>query len=329
VKYRLRRSGFTLVELLVVIAIIGILIALLLPAVQMAREAARRSRCSNNLKQIGLALHNYHDTYKCCPPAWINSTGNGNNASQWGWTALLFPFMEQEALKDTLDVGNLHLSLAVEDNALLAIMQEPIGALRCPSCSGPDLQDVRDLEDTGGNPDFWTATGNYVAAYRSWSGRTGRPPDSNESDEVGMFEEHRACRFAKITDGTSNTIAVGERRWEYHDEVNGDTDVAAAALIFGIRRPNHDVRGRPDQTFHGRAKLNYTGGDQGRGRQGASSMHSGVAMFCMADGSVRSINETIEYGPDTDGDQWSDNRATNTTWERLIARADGDPVGDF
>ena len=99
---RRRSGGFTLVELLVVIAIIGILIALLLPAVQAAREAARRSQCSNNLKQLGIAIQNYHDTYKTFPPAYINDSHGGVNPGpifradpQWGWSAMVLPFRER------------------------------------------------------------------------------------------------------------------------------------------------------------------------------------------------------------------------------------------
>src|SRR5688572_27645245 len=106
-KLRLSR-GFTLVELLVVIAIIGILVALLLPAVQAAREAARRMQCGNNLKQIGISIHNYHDTYKSFPSGWIcPSVATGAMAvdqESWGWSSLILPFMEQQALHDQLGV---------------------------------------------------------------------------------------------------------------------------------------------------------------------------------------------------------------------------------
>ena len=106
----MRRRGFTLVELLVVIAIIGILVALLLPAVQSAREAARRAQCSNNLKQMGLAMHNHHDTYKELPGAfWYKGADVGWSwKSAWSWNAQIMPFMEQSALYDQLDAANTH-----------------------------------------------------------------------------------------------------------------------------------------------------------------------------------------------------------------------------
>ena len=116
IQSRRRRRGFTLVELLVVIAIIGILIALLLPAVQAAREAARRSQCTNNLKQVALAVHNYADAFKCFPSGFISSlpalptSASAVEPSVWTWGALLLPFVEQKALQDALQVGKLTLA---------------------------------------------------------------------------------------------------------------------------------------------------------------------------------------------------------------------------
>ncbi len=121
---RLCRAGFTLIELLVVIAIIGVLVGLLLPAVQQAREAARRSACMNNLKQIGIALHNYHDANKAFPRAYKQDTSLAafDNMGYWSWTALIAPFMELQTTYDTLQVGSLDPSpsLAANQAAFLA-----------------------------------------------------------------------------------------------------------------------------------------------------------------------------------------------------------------
>jgi prepilin-type N-terminal cleavage/methylation domain-containing protein/prepilin-type processing-associated H-X9-DG protein len=332
-----QRSGFTLVELLVVIAIIGILIALLLPAVQMAREAARRSQCSNNLKQVGLAWHNYNDSFTCFPPAWIRSTvgrqfagnpSNGNDYSQWGWGALILPYMEQEPLHHSINVGDTPLPIALTIPNSLSMMRLPVGTYLCPSDVAPSIQmGFRDLWDEGGQS-VYTCVTNYVASHGSWSARYSVSLNANQSDEVGAAREDSGCQIASIRDGTSNTIAVGERRWEYKD-VTGSTQFTRAAVLFGIRQRNHLV-GRAHVIGHGRAKLNYTFNQTiGRARQGFSSPHPGGAMFVFCDGSTHFISETIEYGPDTDGDQWADNRATNTTYERLIAIKDGQPVGPY
>jgi prepilin-type N-terminal cleavage/methylation domain-containing protein/prepilin-type processing-associated H-X9-DG protein len=336
-KSRSKLSGFTLVELLVVIAIIGILIALLLPAVQMAREAARRSQCSNNLKQVGVALHNYNDSFHCFPPAWVRSTvGNqyagdpatGDDFSQWGWGALILPYMEQEPFHQSIDVGPTPLPFALTIPASLSMMRLPIDTYRCPSDVGPPVQEgFRDLLDTGGQS-VYTAVTNYAASHGSWSALYSVAPSANEADEVGAFPEDRGCKIASIRDGTSNTIAVGERRWEYRDSLNGDTDYARAAILVGLLRRNNNAD-RGDVIGHGRVKLNYNYDTQLRAAQGFSSNHPGGAMFVFCDGSTHFISETIDQGPDADGDQWADDRATNTTYERLIAKNDGQPVGQY
>jgi prepilin-type N-terminal cleavage/methylation domain-containing protein/prepilin-type processing-associated H-X9-DG protein len=339
-KCRSRRSGFTLVELLVVIAIIGILIALLLPAVQAAREAARRSQCSNNLKQIGLALHNYHDTFHSFPPGWVTvwDLAAGPPALQpdyslWGWGGLILPFMEQQALHDTLRVGDVHLAQVAEaaaagDPVLLSALQQPLSSYRCPTDAAPDTNPGRTLLDTTGAAVVDAATSNYVGAQRSWAGRVNLPLNNNEREEAGVFIEDDGCSFAEMRDGSSNIIAVGERRWEYKDQVNGDTDIARAAIVFGARGWNDNLF-RADQIAIGRTRLNYDLGNQGRARRGFSSHHPGGAMFVFCDGSTHFISETIDFGPDTNGNQWADDRTVDTTYERLIARNDGDPIGNY
>jgi prepilin-type N-terminal cleavage/methylation domain-containing protein len=116
----LRRCGFTLVELLVVIAIIGILVALLLPAVQAAREAARRATCLNHLKQIGIGLHNFHDAHSSLPPGWISRAGN---EAEWGWAAFILPFVEQEPLYSQLKVSDRRLWDVIKDPTDRVLLQ--------------------------------------------------------------------------------------------------------------------------------------------------------------------------------------------------------------
>ncbi len=194
------RRGFTLVELLVVIAIIGILIALLLPAVQAAREAARRSQCSNNLKQLGLALHNYHDTYKTFPaatgPPVCNGTACNHGWEGWGGIAPMIAFMEQRALADQItwdqywnrnDPANGVTNRVVADSI--------IGGLQCPS-------------DPGFNFDYGNAG---PTSYNLSHGPTSVWDVSN-SQVVGMFDRLYWCRLADIRDGTSNTIAMAEAK---------------------------------------------------------------------------------------------------------------------
>lgn len=183
-----RRSGFTLVELLVVIAIIGILVALLLPAVQAAREAARRTQCLNNLKQIGLALHNYHDTYKVFP------FGQGGTANRYSALSLMLPFMEQAPLHSQIDF-NYAPTAPVNDAARLT----ELSTFRCPS-------DLRNPQ-----PQMGGAT-NYMAnkgAGIVWQTATG--PNAGLPDPNGVLFFGSSTRMADILDGTSNTAAFSER----------------------------------------------------------------------------------------------------------------------
>ncbi len=198
---RFRRPAFTLVELLVVIAIIGILVALLLPAIQAAREAARRSQCGNNLKQIGVALQNYHDTFKILPP------GGLSGGNRLGWTVLVLPFLEGTTLHDQVNflanTGNGY------DAAASVIQTERVGSYLCPSA-------VRAKHYENGSTTIFTThyygimgpkgvnpvTGNNYA----WTSTTTQGGWATQ----GVLLRGNAVGFADVLDGTSNTFLVGE-----------------------------------------------------------------------------------------------------------------------
>ena len=322
-----QRRAFTLVELLVVIAIIGILVALLLPAVQAAREAARRMQCGNNLKQLGLALHNYHDTHRSLPSGWIISRGggapaNGADYAQWGWQSFILPFIEQSALHSSVNVGTVHLQQAVAVPASLTLLQTHIGNFRCPSDVGPKTNTQRQFPQGGNIP---IATSNYTGNHSS----VALTPTNLE--RFGLFQENVGIKLGEIIDGTSNTVAVGERRWRYK-ATSGMVCTARAGVVFGVRSPNVNTEVCDTVSF-GRPKLNYTYSDDAacgtaaQARHGYSSMHPGGALFAFGDGSVQFISETIDA--DMGPDQQTINNAPNSTWERLLAKADGDPVGQF
>ena len=168
------RRAFTLIELLVVIAIIAILVALLLPAVQQAREAARRTQCKNNLKQIGLAIHNYHDVFNTFPPGYISPIANGNTSSEVGvysWGSCILPQLEQTNVQQALSVGMVPLQVNAANAANLKILQTPQPAFRCPTDVGPQLNNYvspapaanwYNMNITNGSAQVPIATSNYV-----------------------------------------------------------------------------------------------------------------------------------------------------------------------
>ncbi len=204
-----RRSGFTLVELLVVIAIIAVLIALLLPAVQQAREAARRTQCRSNLKQIGLALHNYHDTSNMQPPGWIGVTGGQpdvNGINGWGWAAKLLPQLDQAPL-----YGSLNFLVKVGDPANAAGRVKPLADYRCASDVGPDRWTINAAGTT--TPLADVAAASYAAVFRkdevdNCDGLAVGFPCSSD----GAFFLNSRVGFRDVTDGLSNTLMVGEHQ---------------------------------------------------------------------------------------------------------------------
>jgi prepilin-type N-terminal cleavage/methylation domain-containing protein/prepilin-type processing-associated H-X9-DG protein len=305
------RSGFTLIELLVVIAIIGVLIGLLLPAVQKVRAAANVTVCKNNLKQIGLALHNYHDTTGVFPPGYRSSFtsqsdddgplgGNVDLGPGWGWAAAILNRLEQDNISNSVDMTVSMLTVQSK-----AMTSTPVKVYLCPSDPGVSTFLVR---DKFGLPLTNVARANYVGMFGF-----GEPTDDTGNGE-GMFFNNSRIRIADITDGLSNTFAVGERA----------STLAMAAWAGAV--PNGIVvnqSGVPG-SVPGEAGV-FTVGHTGTVIEGQtpnnglgyvddfSSLHTGGVNFLFADGSVHFIANTINP----------------TTWVALGTRAGGDVVGDF
>ncbi|MCA9222139.1 MAG: DUF1559 domain-containing protein, partial [Planctomycetales bacterium] len=210
--------GFTLVELLVVIAIIGILVALLLPAVQSARAAAQRTECSNNLKQIGLALHTYHTFKKKFPPA---SHMKASLDEEWGWAVYILPQMEQQNLYDSLRVSDMRLVEVLADSTFHPFLQTGLKAYQCPSDKPNDLLDksIRHFFGNGNTAKIEIGKSNYACVLGLYD-----KPGSFKNN--GVFYNDSKTRITDIKDGSSNTFMIGER-----DELCG------AAVWAGVRNP--------------------------------------------------------------------------------------------
>lgn len=301
-RIRFLRSGFTLIELLVVIAIIAILVALLLPAVQQAREAARRSSCKNNLKQLGLAMHNYHDTHQVFPPGYfcgINQSGTTWNFRRHCWMHSVLPFLEQSALYDKL----MPQRDSQLDSWTWAGRESVIPTLGCPSDPLQHKVNTRGYH------------GNYMAVHGSPSLQNG----TNDRSAPGIFYVESKTRMASIIDGTSNVAMLGEIIL-----VEGATDRRGAYYMTSFNTANVTIalRDAPNTSVPDRGNLAimvdyipFAPAEESTTtvHQNARSFHSGGAQFVLADGSVRFISENVD----------------KTTYNRLGDRADGQPLGEF
>jgi prepilin-type N-terminal cleavage/methylation domain-containing protein/prepilin-type processing-associated H-X9-DG protein len=315
------RRAFTLVELLVVIAIIGILIALLLPAVQAAREAARRMQCGNHLKQLALALHNYHATHNKIPPGWMADPAvdglptDAPHYSRYGWTVRLMPYLEQATAYAQLGVDN-DMARDLEVPSLLALMQLPQPNWRCPSDVGPALNADRALQGT--TRVVSVALGNYVGAYTSGGVANVNFPFN------GTFDLNSKLSLKDFVDGSGNTIVIGERAYQ----ANG---VAPhAATVWGTRGTAVANTNRVGNiSFTGKGMINSIDESnstlQNSSRMGLSSLHPGGVQVVLADGSVRFLNENIDQKPDVDRSV----TVLDSVYEYLIARNDRKAVGEF
>lgn len=323
------RRGFTLIELLVVIAIIAILIALLLPAVQQAREAARRSQCKNNLKQLGLALHNYHDVHNTFPQG-TSVTWNGNNVvgneGAWGWTVAIMPFIDQAPLFNNLDVNNRRLFDVIQaigaNNSVLDQTFPPLPAFQCPSDSaGERLETARRNQfDTAGIGTGWKPpASNYIGMHGGIQADLQVPDNLNDRKPGGVLYTGSKVKFRDIKDGTSNTIAVGERN-----------EFCGAGSWLGAR--NAAGGGTHGNDYHlGRIwrPINFAqNGGEDNCTDGFSSAHEGGAQFLMCDGAVRFISENIDFNNSTITSVNGGNEGNAVNYNGLSA-ADKNLLGTF
>ena len=297
-RVRWRRGGFTLVELLVVIAIIGILIALLLPAVQAAREAARRTQCTNNLKQWGLAFHNYHDIVKVFPFA-------ATDRPRHTFVMSLWPYLEQTALFQGYNQSRHFYEVPnTITNTLDGICAKAVPLYYCPSDGGRMYTE----------PDpYWRATGNYVVNWGNWTipsiasgsnptNGAGAAPFGFDDNQGNDANRPRSSSIAAITDGTSNTMLMSEERrclglteWDGRGDPQNDDKGWPSCRFMTVLTPNSSA---PDVCSACGAQSTAAVGmpcTTGPLRHHAArSLHPGTVNVAMGDGSVKSVSDSID-----------------------------------
>ena len=299
-----RRQGFTLIGLLVVIAIIAILISLLLPAVQQAREAARRTQCRNNLKQIGLALHNYHDVHNTFPSGWIavdagaHSPHEGLNGA--GWATMILPFIDQGNLYEEFDS-----SLAIEDAANATFRGTLIPSFSCPSDPQPDFWEIEE-EGSPGTVLAELPIANYVGVFGTpeldgCENAPGSFPVSNAGQCVGdgMLYHNSSISIRDIRDGASNTLFIGER-------LTNPADGWYSTWVGMVSEGEEAF-----QRILGSA--DHVPNDPAAHFDDFSSNHTGGALFVLGDGSVHFVSESIDHD----------------VYQSLVTRSGGEIVTEF
>jgi len=286
------RKAFSLVELLVVIAIIAILISLVLPAVQAARESSRAVQCKSNLRQIGLALHNYHGVHGGFPSAFLGEADLWRPS--WTWTVFLLPYVEQSGLFDELSVATAEFGTgAMWAGAPDAATEAVLAVYVCPADTGPD----RNHRKSG-------------YAKSSYHGVLGNETQLVCSQPIlirqnGVLYVNSRVSLAAITDGSSHTLAVGECRLD-----SGPTG-RRGAIWAGMRGATGSTLWLSDTVWWANAEPDWR--INGPGEQAFSSRHPGGVHFVLGDGAVRLVADTID----------------GSTLACLAARNDGEPIGDF
>ncbi len=352
-----KNRGFTLIELLVVIAIIGVLIALLLPAVQQAREAARRASCKNNLKQLGLALHNYHDSHNTFPPGWVydpNRAAAQYGGNMWGWNAMLLPMLDQSAVYNQINfavgfAGGLSATGTEQVEGPTSVHGPEISllpTLRCPSDRGLVLTIYRG-NGTAGNNGGGRALGgrsNYVGVNGGLITADILPPNTL-SAQGGTFGGNSKVGIGKMADGTSNCLVIGEKRYK---EIAARR-VGMCAMWAGVRGVDDALKqyanNYPLVIGHTLTKMNnlpFISSDTANGTLPyirPDAMNTGA--FYEQSGLGRGLPDTYWHGFGSDhtggaqfllGDgsvRFISENVDMTTYARLGTVADGNVLGDF
>jgi prepilin-type N-terminal cleavage/methylation domain-containing protein len=356
-----RSRGFTLVELLVVIAIIGTLVALLLPAVQGARESARRASCQNNMRQLSVAAIQYETNNSTFPSGWIVTfidTSDNNalaNAECWGWGALLLPYIDQRNLHKDLGVTSRVLGapagtpsvlydgipdsrLSPQDQAITMInlLTTPLKVFACPSDTGftgrglvvDTPQGSRRFKGLGAsgafNGQFNQIGGESVSNY---IGVAGHRRVSGITPNTGIFYGNSYVRAADVTDGLSNTALFGER----------DSQYCHSGTWVGTQSSrNLDCYDFSMVTGYSQPKLNSPLFDPLYGPhhalgcgEGFSSQHVGGALFAFGDGSVRYVANGIGHSYFNNGGAFDHRDSRNGVFQRMMSRSDKLPAGDL
>lgn len=293
-----QRRGLTMLELLVACCLVAIALTLAAPAAVQMRQDARRMQCANSLKQIGLALHNYHDAHGSLAPGWTAHHAHPQSGLRLGWSTAILPYMEQMPLFDLVDFNQPAKTEA-------RILQTGVSVYRCPADTTPATNPMRSGYGTsnysanfGDQPLPRPVPGRLSA---SWPGQPDTPMGRQGfSRATGLFWLNSSVRFRDVTDGMSNTIMVGERSYR-----------SGAGVWPGVGSNEFENDQVTDSSFNSPLNQSFTG---------YSSLHSGGANFLFGDGSVRFIANQVDSAMAT---------GERGVYQNLANPRDGNPISNF